>query len=374
MGEVDGNKNRKPIAVDLFSGAGGLSQGLKMAGFDIRLAVESEIDPCVTYMENNPGIPVICKPIQDIPNFKFFVKRIAHDGEKIDLVAGGPPCQGFSHANTRNRGEENDHSQLVWNFYRAVKQMEPRAFLMENVPGIKSTKDRRVVSDLLSDFDSLGYEVSEMQVLASEYGVPQNRRRFFLVGSKGGRIDPPKPTHGDEGRHPFVTVGDAIMGDLPRLDNNNGVKYGEYSSEPTSEYQRWLRKGSPGLSDHMTTKTGSLVNERFQRIKPGGNLNKLMASGELPEWLKIRIDHGGVYHRLELDKPSYTIVNFRKAMIIHPIENRLLTLREAARLQSFRDVVRFRGQISFMQQMIGDSVPPLLAKALSKPICNQLLE
>jgi DNA (cytosine-5)-methyltransferase 1 len=364
----------KPVAVDLFSGAGGLSEGLQMAGFDIRLGVESGLDPCLTYMENHPKTPVICRSIEEIPNFRFIVNRVLSDGKKIDLVAGGPPCQGFSGANTRTRGVDNGHSKLVWQFHRAVKQIMPRAFLMENVPGIKSIDEGSLVSDLTSSFERLGYDVVEMQLLASHFGVPQNRKRFFLLGSLEGKIESPKPTHGENGKKPLTTVKDAIIGDLPILGTSTGSNKGCYTNGPTSEYQRWARKNSPDLLDNVTTEIGEDVRERFSLIEQGGNLRKLIDNGELPEHLKIRIDHGGVYRRLCLDQPSYTIVNFRKAMIIHPLENRLLTLREAARLQSFRDNYRFKGKISFMQQVLGDSVPPLLAGCVAKQISKRLVD
>jgi len=336
--------------------------------------VESGVDPCMTYMENHPGTPVICRPIEDIPDFRFIVERATNDGKKIDLVAGGPPCQGFSKANTRTRGITNGHSQLVWQFHRAVKQIKPRAFLMENVPGIKSIGKGSLVSELSVSFEKLGYDVVEMQLMAAEYGVPQNRKRFFLIGSREGKIKPPKATHGEKGTHHYVTVKDAIIGDLPELGVSTGLHHWEYSSGPTSDYQEWVRKRSSGLFDHVTTEIGHKVRERLSFIEQGGNLRKLMDQGRLPQNLNIRIDHGGVYHRLRLDQPSYTIVNCRKAMIIHPLENRLLTLREAARLQSFRDTYRFSGKLSFMQQVLGDSVPPLLASKVAKKIKSHLAD
>jgi DNA (cytosine-5)-methyltransferase 1 len=266
----------------------------------------------------------------------------------------------------------NGHSQLVWQFYRAVKQIKPRAFLMENVTGIQSIKDGALVSELTGCFEELGYEVKSMKLLASEYGVPQNRERFFLLGSKEGKIDDPQPSHGVDGKKPAVTVRDAIIGDLPELGNSTGSRQSAYASFSKTDYQKWASKRSLELYDHLTTKIGDDVKKRFSLIEQGGNLKGLMDLGRLPEGLKIRVDHGGVYHRLRLDQPSYTIVNFRKAMIIHPTEDRLLTLREAARLQSFRDTYRFKGKLSFMQQVIGDSVPPLLAASVAKQISKRL--
>lgn len=360
------------LAIDLFSGAGGLSEGLRLAGFDICLAVESELDPYLIYTGNNRRTPVFWKPIQEVKRFKPILHRMGYERADIALVAGGPPCQGFSMANTRTRGMANGHSKLVNEFVRVVEEIKPPAFLMENVLGILGMEGGEFVPNLLRKFESIGYEVSEWRLDASEYGVPQRRRRVFLVGSQTGKIEEPKPTHGPRGTKPLVTVRDAIVGDLPQLENTTGSREAKYPCGPTTAFQKWLRKECWTLYDHVTTECGDDVVKRFDLIGQGENLHKLMEAGRIPDDLKITIDHSSVYRRLRLEQPAVTIVNIRKSMLIHPVENRLLSLREAARLQSFQDRYRFDGRIGGMQQLIGDSVPPLLGKAVAAKVKRTL--
>jgi len=361
------------LAIDIFSGAGGLSEGLRLAGFRVCLAVESGVDPHSTYAMNHPGTETLQIPIQEIKSFESKLNLLGYKKKEIDLVAGGPPCQGFSIANTRTRGAKNGHSKLIRQFFRTVDEIRPYTFLMENVPGMDGLNEGRVINRLISRFESIGYNVSKMRLTASDYGVPQHRSRIFIVGCQGSKISEPEKSHGPNGRKGYVTVKKAIIGDLPPLRNKCGSREMEYIGPARNGYQRWIREGCSILHDHKTTECGSDVKKRLRLIKQGRNLRSLMDEGKIPKELLIRIDHGGVYRRLELDQPSITIVNFRKAMIIHPVENRLLTIREAARLQSFQDRYRFSGRIGAMQQVIGDSVPPLLAKALAGQIRTQLL-
>jgi DNA (cytosine-5)-methyltransferase 1 len=364
----------RPLAIDLFAGGGGLSKGLEQAGFNVRLAVESGVDQASVYMVNHPKTLVLCKRVEEITHFASLVQRVKPPGREIDLVAGGPPCQGFSVANTRTRSASNSHSKMVWEYVRAVKEIKPKAFLMENVLGMKTLNDGALVADLISKFDKMGYYVSEMQLTASEFGVPQNRTRFILLGSRIDEIPAPRPTHGPDTSNPYVTVADAIIGDLPQLNMSAGTAEAKYSSGAKSEYQEWVRDGSEVLYDHITTLCGQDVKRRLGLIKQGENLKSLVEQDRLPPELKVRIDHGGVYRRLCSGQPSVTMVNLRKAMIIHPVENRLLSIREAARLQSFQDSYRFDGKLSFMQQIVGDSVPPLLAEVVARRIRRQVAE
>jgi DNA (cytosine-5)-methyltransferase 1 len=354
------------LAIDLFSGAGGLSEGLRLAGFKVCLAVESELDPYLVYTANHRDTPVLWKPVENIKHFKPILHRMRFERAEIDLVAGGPPCQAFSVANTRTRGPQNGHTKLVWEFVRVVREIRPPAFILENVPGILGMGDGELVPSLISKFESIGYHVTVMHLNAADFGVPQLRRRIFLVGSTDGVVRVPRRTHGPSARRPYVTAGDALVGDLPSLDGGVGVETASYASPPRTGYQRWLRLRSRMLHDHVTTACGLKVKRRLEIIGQGQNLHRLAEAGKVPEDLQITIDHASVYRRLRLDTPSVTVVNYRKAMLIHPLENRLLSVREAARLQSFQDRFRFSGRLSFMQQLVGDSVPPLLSRAVAR--------
>lgn len=363
----------KLTAVDLFSGAGGLSEGLKTAGFDVRLAVDSDYYSCLVYGENH-CVPPICKDIREIKRFEYLLKAVDLKKRDVDLIAGGPPCQGFSIANKITRSETNEKNKLVMEFVRIVKEIHPPAFIMENVTGLMSISEGSFINDVISDFEEAGYTVSKEALNAADYGVPQMRNRIFIVGMQHGKYVFPKPSHGPKGRKPYVSVGNAILGDLPQLNGSAGERISAYAAPPQNKFQKHLRLGSTRIYDHIVTKNNETVRRRISAIPPGASLCDLIKRGELAEDLIITVDHKSVYRRLSADLPSVTIGNFRKAMLIHPTENRLLSLREAARLQSFQDKCRFSRGISHMQQLIGNSVPPLLSKKVAFPLKRKLLK
>jgi DNA (cytosine-5)-methyltransferase 1 len=240
---------------------------------------------------------------------------------------------------------------------------------MENVVGIASIEEGKMLKALFSKFEGIGYTVKQEIVNAAEYGVPQNRRRVFLVGFLGKGVHvPPEPSHGLGRSHPHVTVGDALLGDLPSLNPTTGKRVSKYLRQARTAYQRKMRRNCPALYDHIVPNSSEIVRRRFRLIRPGQSLVDLVKEGRVPRKLLIKVDHKSVYRRLDSTKPSVTVSNFRKSMLIHPTEDRLLSLREAARLQSFPDRYRFPGLIDPMQQVLGDAVPPLLAKAIFQPL------
>lgn len=365
-------KEGKLIAVDLFSGAGGLSEGLKNAGFDVRLAVDSDYYSCLVYGENH-HIPPLCKDIKEIKRFEYLLKAVDLKKREVDLIAGGPPCQGFSIANKITRNENNEKNKLVMEFVRIVKEIHPPAFIMENVTGLMSISEGSFINDVISDFEDAGYTISKATLNAADYGVPQMRNRIFIVGMQHSKYVFPKPSHGPNGK-PYVSVGNALLGDLPELNGSTGERIVPYMANPQNKFQKHLRLGCTRIYDHIITKNNETVKRRISAIPQGASLCDLIKNGELDEDLIITVDHKSVYRRLSSNLPSVTIGNFRKAMLIHPIENRLLSLREAARLQSFQDKYRFRRGISHMQQLIGNSVPPLLSKKVAFPLKRKLLK
>ncbi len=366
-------KDGKLTAVDLYSGAGGLSEGLKNAGFDVSLAVDPDYYSCLVYGENH-GIPTICKDIREIKRFEYLLKAVDLKMRDVDLIAGGPPCQGFSIANKITRSENNEKNKLVMEFVRIVEEIHPPAFIMENVTGLMSISEGSFINDVISDFEDAGYTISKEALNAADYGVPQMRNRIFIVGMQHGKYVFPKPSHGSKGKKPYVSVGNAILGDLPELNGSIGERISAYTALPQNKFQKHLRLGCTRIYDHIVTKNNETVKRRISAIPQGASLCDLIKRGELAEDLIITVDHKSVYRRLSADLPSVTIGNFRKAMLIHPTENRLLSLREAARLQSFQDKYRFNRGISHMQQIIGNSVPPLLSKAVATPLKRNLLK
>jgi DNA (cytosine-5)-methyltransferase 1 len=360
------NANEGLSAVDLFCGAGGLSEGLKTAGFNIKLAIDLGEEQCRVYSYNHPSVKVLNADIKKIKRFSSALKWAGIKG-KVKLLAGGSPCVGFSKANTKTRGA-HPQNNLAFEFVRAIAEIMPEAFLIENVEGIMSVGCGEIAFKIISLLEKFGYCVQIMKLNAAEYGVPQKRKRIFLTGCFYGEARKPKPFPMSNN-----TVQDAIIGDLPPLAGSAGSEFMKYFAPPATEYQKYLRGSQKTLLDHVVTKHSERVTERMRLIPPGSSLVDLIKAGKIPKNLKIKVDHKSVYRRLSPDEPSVTIANVRKAMTIHPFEDRILSVREAARLQSFPDRYKFSPHVMYSQQMVADSVPPLLAKVVGKSI-RQLLE
>ena len=343
--------------VDIFSGAGGLSLGAELAGITMRFAIEVNESAAKTYKRNHKHTEVLCQNIKEVDLRSHF------SNEPPFIIMGGPPCQGFSLSNTRNRNMENEKNFLFREFVRMVKELHPKWFLFENVSGIVHMNHGTVVEMIADEFKALGYSVKFTVLKASDYGVPQNRERFFLVGNSLG-IDFHFPSPNDT----KISVQEAI-GDLPILENGDNYNELDYLTPicEASEYARSMRGKSKQSLQNFVSRNNDLAIKRYSYIPQGGNWR------DIPEELmenyadKSRC-HSGIYKRLRADQPSVVISNYRKSMLIHPTQNRGLSVREAARIQSFPDHFVFEGPISHIQQQIGNAVPPLLAKAVVKQI------
>jgi len=355
-------------AIDLFSGSGGLSLGLAEAGFEIVSAVEKDKHAFNTYITNHKKISDNCfnEDIRLLDPIDVLKKAEIYQSE-LTLIAGGPPCQGFSMANGHSRNPDNPKNEYVYDFVKWIKALRPKVFLMENVKGFEQIDNGRFVNDLLSIFiGELGYNNTTKFILdAANYGVPQHRKRIFLIGFKNGeQFIFPKILTGN-GRS-FITVKEAIIGDLPKIKTLPGKDHNSYSSNPKTNYQNMIRRGKKILFNHITTNCADDIVEKFSWIKQGQNWEAIK------DRIGIKVQYSSLYKRLDENQPSITMSNYRKSMIIHPRENRLLSVREAARLQSFPDNYIFKGGISSMQQQVGDAVPPLLAKAVGKELFKLL--
>lgn len=340
-------------AMDLFSGAGGLSLGALGAGFKILAAIERDKDASRTFKRNHPRAIVITDDIREVATSQF--------GEPF-IIFGGPPCQGFSTSNTHTRNMGNKNNFLFEEFVRFVRELSPAWFLFENVEGIVSFNNGETIRQIGRCLEGLGYTVASKVVCASDYGVPQNRNRFIMVGSKHGvSFEFPKA------QEKRITVADAIS-DLPDLDNGQCIEVGEYKGNG-SAYAMKMREGSEKPSQNYVSRNADYVIERYSYIGQGQNWRAI------PERLMLnykdrRNCHSGIYKRLDPNKPSVVISNYRKNMLIHPTQNRGLSVREAARLQSFPDSFFFEGSITKIQQQIGNAVPPLMAEAIFKKILS----
>lgn len=252
----------------------------------------------------------------------------------------------------------NPKNWLFKEFLRLTHELRPDWIVFENVRGLVETANGLFLSTLLSDFDELGYTTSSFILNSVDYGIPQRRSRFFVVGSsKGIKIDPPEPL---VSKH--VTVEEALT-DLPYLENGANEDEKEYSKVAHSEYASFLRGSMKRCCNNVVTRNAAYVIERYKHIPQGGNWQDIPEK-LMKNYADVSRCHTGIYHRLKENEPSVVIGNYRKNMLIHPWQNRGLSVREAARLQSFPDNFRFAGSIGFQQQQVGNAVPPLLAKAV----------
>jgi DNA (cytosine-5)-methyltransferase 1 len=344
------------VGVDIFAGAGGMSLGAAMAGINVELAVEKDKYAAATYAFNHKFTRLIA---DDIANVKYIGVPAPN---RATILFGGPPCQGFSASNRRTRNSENPANWLFSEFFRVAKLWNPDWIVLENVKGIIETEGGLFRDMIKRELLDLGYSASSGVLCAADFGVPQTRSRLFIIGSKKGiEIEMPKPT-----KHKPVTVRDAIS-DLPGLPNGCRKDLLPYKCKPSGDYAKRLRNNREKCNNHMVTRNASCIIERYKHVPQGGNWQdipaNLMTSHKNREGC-----HSCVYRRLEEDEPSVVIGNYRKNMIIHPWENRGLSVREAARLQSFPDWYEFKGPIGFQQQQVGNAVPPLLAKAVFEAI------
>jgi len=362
----------RPLAIDLFAGAGGMSLGFKGAGFHIVQAVECDPHAAETYQRNHPETDVIISSIEKIDPNKCMARLGIRPGD-LSVLIGGPPCQGFSESNRRTRSLTNPRNHLYKEFIRFLAAFQPAWFVMENVAGLKTLAKASILKRIIKDCRKLGYAVESDVLNAAEYGVPQVRRRLFIVGNKIGiHFEFPTSTHGP-GLKPSVTVRAAI-GDLPRLANGSSKDYLLYplpkkrlSKSRLTRYQSEMRAyvgKSNKVQGNLVTKSADKIIRRYKHIKSGQNW-EVIPSRLMDNYEDTARCHTGIYHRLVWNEPSKVIGNFRKNMLIHPRQHRGLSIREAARLQSFPDDYVFLGSIGFQQQQVADAVPPLLAEAVA---------
>ena len=352
--------------IDLFSGAGGLSQGFKDAGCEIVSAVEIDKNLSQTYRKNFPKTKLFDT---DIAKIKSTV--LLANNSKIDVIIGGPPCQGFSMSGKRIRNNgiflNDKRNKLFKEFVRIIKDLKPKVFLMENVPGILTIFNGKTKNQISSIFKSAGYSTKVKVMLAADYGVPQLRKRAFFIGNNLG-IDPefffPIKKTKD-----YISVENAIF-DLPFIKSGEGKFKTNYEKKPFTDYQKKMRKNSKFLYNHVSTLHDKKVLKIMKMLKEGeGRKN-------LPPKFRTKSIHSGSYMRIEKNKPSYTVTTRFDTppvgRVTHPACDRTLTAREAARLQSFPDNFIFIGKRTHIGIQIGNAVPPLLAEEIAKIITKRI--
>ena len=373
--------------VDLFSGAGGLTFGFQKAiyrnrfrdddSFQIIFANELNFEASQSFKANFPNIKMFNDDIQTIDEEFLNDKQV--DIHDVDLIIGGPPCQSFS---TVGKRQYDERAKMYKEYRRLLSIIRPKMFIFENVYGLLTMKDdqnRPVIENVIESFenfrdfeDNLGYDIHTELLNAKDYGVPQSRERVFLVGIrndlliKEGWEFPPKKVSKP------LSVSDAIS-DLPKL--NNGEEKSFYDSKPNTKYQYLMRDGERRLTNHKNGTYGLRMLEIMKLVKQGegkNQINKLVDEGKASKELYLTSGYRNSYGRLWWDKPSSTITNNlstpSSVRCIHPKQNRALTSREGARLQSFPDSFQFYGSKTQVNIQIGNAVPPLLSIALADSV------
>ena len=333
-----------------------MSLGAKAAGIEVLFSVERDPHAAETYSHNHPGVDLFPGDIRKIRKFNLSRRK------RPLVVFGGPTCQGFSTSNQKTRSSGNPSNWLFREFLRIVRVVAPDWVVFENVKGIFETEGGRFYQLVSSGLSGLGYTCGHGILDAADFGVPQHRSRLFIVGAKAGVIvSLPKPN--GESR---VTVREAIS-DLPALPNGASENLRTYRTDAVSPYAKRMRGRLKSSANHLVTDNAPYVIERYRHIPNGGNWENIPE--ELMGNYRDRTRcHTGIYRRLRDEEPSVTIGNYRKNMLIHPWEDRGLSVREAARLQSFPDRFEFKGSIGFQQQQVGDAVPPLLSRAVFRAV------
>ena len=341
--------------VDLFCGPGGFATGFEWAGFKTILGLDIHEPSLKTFQKNHKHAKTILGDIREISD-EDMVSMI---GKSVDVLSAGVPCEGFSMAN-RNRTKFTDERNFLFvEFLRMAELLQPKVLLVENVANFARHDDGFFGKEVEAGMKDLGYETTSTILNACDFGVPQRRRRVMFLGIKPGfAFRWPNPTHGSSsGLKPFVTVGDALLGDLPPL---NAKEFSDkYSGPPTNDYQEFLREGATTLLNHHAPNHPKETIDRIARTKPGEPMY---------ETYKQRI-------RLHKDKLSPTIVSggIRPQFAYgHPTQPRGMSIRERARLMSFPDKYYFVGGIVQGRVQTGDAVPPLLAFAVANAIKDAL--
>lgn len=382
--------------IDLFAGAGGITEGFRQAGATCVFANDFNPHACETFRHNHPGVEMVCGAIQDL-DAKAIRKSLSMRKGELDVLVGGPPCQGFS-INAPERFLEDPRNSLFKHYLRFVDEFAPKTFLFENVPGMLSLGGGGIFDTIIGQMRERGYRVSARILLAAHYGVPQVRWRMIILGS---RLDEapkhPEPTHYYDCRpnfkggatiatrlvpldqlrlKPAVTLADAIS-DLPPIEAGGGVEemaYGKRSA--SSGFVKVMREGSKVLHNHTANRLSKINFDRLAHIAPGSAWTSI-PHDLLPAGMKKArtSDHTMRYGRLSWDSLAGTMMTKcdpHWGAVFHPQQERTFTVRETARIQSFPDTYRFLGPRAAQYEQVGNAVPVLMAKAIAVSLGEHL--
>lgn len=350
---------KSPKLIDLFAGVGGLSLGFQQCGFDIVFANEFDSDIANAYKFNHPSTEVVVEDITKIDLENCFKKFIGN----VDIVVGGPPCQGFSQKGQR-KTINDERNFLFKHFVKIVEYVRPKYFVMENVPNLLTAENGYFKSEIEQFFSQMGYKLKAGVLDASDFGVPQKRKRAIIIGKLGCEApDLPEPYAKN------VTIWDAIS-DLAFLESGQGKEEQEYRLPCESEYQKELRGKQQTLHNHVATNHSELALERLRMIPPEGGKDSL------PKEHHTKSIYSGTWCRMKKNETAVTITTRfdtpSSGEFTHPYLDRAITVREAARIQSFPDDFVFVGKKGSQMKQVGNAVPPKLARAIAKVIIKDM--
>lgn len=345
---------KKYNVIDLFCGCGGLSKGFEDVGFNILLGIDNDQMALKTFELNHKKAKSICADITNITYEKDIKPMIKE--EKIDLIIGGPPCQGMSLSGPRKF--EDPRNRLYLSYIRLVNEIRPEAFVIENVPGLVSLFNGKIKDNIVKKFSDMGYTVSYNILCAADYGVPQNRKRVVFVGLRDKKFVFKKQYEG------LITC-EMALSDLPPLEDEIGTEEADYYTEIQNEYQKLMRKNSKIVRNHIAAAHSERIKHIISLVPDGGNYKTL------PEEYKKTRNFNVAWTRFNSKKPAPTIDTGHRHHF-HYKYNRVPTVRESARLQSFPDDFIFLGNKTQQFRQVGNAVPPLMAQKLAQEIIKYL--
>jgi len=341
-------------AIDLFCGCGGLSYGFEKAGYNILLGIDNDSKALETFELNHYGAKSICGDITEV-TYEEDIKPLIGD-QKIDVIIGGPPCQGMSLSGPRKF--DDPRNKLYLSYIRLVKEIQPKAFVIENVPGLVGLFGGQIKDSIIEKFTEMGYQIQYKILCAADYGVPQNRKRVVFVGIKKGEFVYPEI-------HENKVSCSMALSDLPTLEDELGEEVLDYLMQPQNEYQKIMRKNSEVVKNHIAANHSDRVKKIISLVPDGGNYK------DLPdEYINSRNFHVA-WTRFASDKPAPTIDTGHRHHF-HYKYNRVPTVRECARLQSFPDDFIFLGNKTQQFRQVGNAVPPLMAQCIAEQLKKAL--
>jgi DNA (cytosine-5)-methyltransferase 1 len=350
-------KMRRKVVLDLFCGAGGLSKGFLDAGYEVELGVDVDKSALKTFEKNHQGASVLNIDLSVSENVDIISDYFISKNLNIDVLVGGPPCQGFSLAGPRDKNDKRN--KLYYAMVEVARRLKPKAIVFENVPGILNLYGGKAAKRISKDFEDIGYSIFSKILYGPEFGLPQKRKRVFFVGLIGDEktFIFPEPFLKEED---FVSCEDAI-GDLPALEGIYGQEIQDYPCAPKTKYQEKMRQNSKKIFNHI----GSI------HIEKTVNMISLVPEGKnyksLPEEYRSLYKYNEALTRYNSKEPSLTI-NTGHRSHFHYKYNRIPTVRESARLQSFPDDFIFCGNKSQQYAQVGNAVPPLLGYYIARQL------